>query len=147
MGASPASRAPGGACGSQGSGIFKPRLFVASPGSNGTCQSWALVPGMWTGGLHGSPALAQLLSCNNYPPVLPPCALQGSLHQGKADRLKGPLSLLGLLASQSPQVASAQADAGFLLSLGDGVGAERGLMAKDQRLRGVKPSPQATHQP
>lgn len=89
-----------------------------------------------------------LLSYSNYPMGQPPCSLRGSLQWGKADRLKGALSLLGLLASLSPQVASVQTDAGFVLSLGEGVRAKRGLMARDQRLRGVKPSPQkVTHQP
>lgn len=55
--------------------------------------------------------------------------------------LKG-LCLLGLLASLSSQVASVQTDAGFVLSLGEGVEAKRGMMTKDQRLRGVKSSPQ-----
>lgn len=45
-----------------------------------------------------------------------PHSLWGSLHCAKADRLKGALSLPGLLASLSPQVASAQADAGFVLT-------------------------------
>lgn len=51
-----------------------------------------------------------------FPARQQPPSLSGvpSVHQ--ADRLKGALSLPGLLASLSPQVASAQADAGFALT-------------------------------
>ena len=98
-------------------GDFKHSFFPPCPGSSLHIPAVAFGLGMYTERpLEETGVDPALPSCGNYPTGEAALLPQGSLHWGKADQLKGALSLLGLLASLSPQVASEQTDARFVLT-------------------------------
>ena len=98
-------------------GFLSTASFPHVLGAVCTSQQWPLVRECAQRGPYGRLSLTQLFS-HVAIILLGEAALlpRGSLHWGKADQLKEALSLLGLLASLSPQVASEQTDARFVLT-------------------------------